>query len=381
MTGRSRAGGAPPLALDVAKLTVETVEQAMREGYPLETVAGRPSARSIAADRLSISRPSLLNRLESAKRHHALEPDESAYRPRVYQHASPGQPQVVFHDHIHEDEPEGDPLEMAAIGDAHDSPSLRDKSRFRWLGAFIEEHGFKRAWAAGDWMTLDSFSNHTDPATIEGLTKPSFQQDLDSLHESQRAFHEGLAGHKPILDMSLGNHEYRAWRWANQHREVQGEAIHPGHRILEAYAQWGWRTTPFGEYRFIQSVGFIHAPLVPGTAGKTYGGKTGAQRAANDMMFDIVRGDDHKFYTASTPKIGPVTSPRIFGTGTAFPSGYVEHYAAKNSGDWWTGICDLTIWGGRVRGFRGTDMLLLKRRYGRSGEGEPKTFTGWRPAA
>lgn len=303
--------------------------------------------------------------LKRAEERFGLEPDWSAYRPRVYQHASPGAPVIPSQDHTTEDEPEGEPLDLAVIGDAHDSPHLRDKSRFYWMGRYIAEHRIPWVVSIGDWITLDSLSTHTDPATFEGLAKPSFQQDLDSFHESQRAFQQGLGDWRPKKDIVLGNHDgERPKRWANLHREVVGGAIDPALAINEAFAQWGWRVTPYGEYRFIGGVGFIHAPLVPGTAGKTYGGKTGGQRAANDAMFDIIRGDDHKFYVASAPKLGPVKSPRVFGTATALPPGYIEGYARKNPGDWESGICRFTVWGGRVHSFTFEGMHVLRRRYG-----------------
>lgn len=360
----------PGLSQDMAAEAVARVEQKLKEGFrPPEMSGSGPSAVGAAAEQAARegwvnSRVTFSARLATAKERYGLEPDYSAYRPRIYQHRSPGEPIVPDQSHTTEPPPEGDPIRVAVIGDAHDSPHLRDKSRFTWLGAYIAEHGIERVVQIGDWLTLDSLSTHTDPATHEGLSKPSFQQDLDSFHESQRAFQAGLGSHKPIKDWIEGNHEYRAKRWANQHREVIGVAIDPAFAILEAFAQWGWRATAFGEYRFIGGVGFVHAPLVPGTNGKTYGGKTGGQRAANDAMFDIVRGDDHKFYVNSSPKIGPVKSPRIFGCATAFPPGYIETYARKNPGDWESGICDLTIWGGRVRSFAFTDMSLLQRRYG-----------------
>lgn len=303
--------------------------------------------------------------LNRAEERLGLEPDWSVWRPLVYHHTPPGHPEVPTQDHAVEAEPEGLPLEIAVIGDAHDSPHLRDKSRFEWLGRYIAEHRIPWVVSIGDWMTLDSLSTHTDPATFEGLAKPSFQQDLDSFHESQRAFQRGLGDWRPKKDIVYGNHDgLRPRRWANLHREVVGGAIDPALAIDEAFAQWGWRTTPYGEYRFIGGVGLIHAPLVPGTNGKTYGGKTGGQRAANDAMFDIIRGDDHKFYVASAPKLGPVKSPRVFGTATALPPGYIEGYARKNPGDWESGICRFTVWGGRVHSFSFEGMHILRRRYG-----------------
>jgi hypothetical protein len=361
----------PRLAEETAAETVRRVNEALREGHKPQGMHGPGrSAIKIAAeqavrDGFCGSVQAFESRLTAARVRYGLEPDDSIYRPRVYQHASPVQPIPPSQDHTAEPMPEGDPIHIAVIGDAHDSPHLPNKERFYWLGRYISERRIPWVVSIGDWLTLDSMSSHTDPGSFEGLAKPSFEQDIDSFHKSQRAFQDGLGDWRPKKDLIYGNHCLRAARWANQHRQVIGNIIDPAQKIEEAWMQWGWRTTPFGEFRFIGGVGFIHAPLVPGTAAKTYGGKTGGQRAANDAMFDIVRGDDHKFYVASAPKIGPVKSPRVFGCATAFPPGYIETYARKNPGDWESGICELTVWGGRVRSFKFEDMSLLQRAYGK----------------
>ncbi|HYE38244.1 hypothetical protein [Methylocaldum sp.] len=285
--------------------------------------------------------------------------DYTLFRPRQYLHRPAGAPVIPFHDHLAEPEPDGDPIRIAVIGDAHDAPHLRDKSRFRWLGQYIAEHGIPHVVQIGDWWTLDSFSSHTDRATFEGLAKPTFEQDRESFHESQHAFRQGLAGHKPKLDETLGNHELRAWRYSNFHPD----GLNYGDLIVEAFNQWGFRVTPYGEFRFIGGVGFIHAPLQP-ASDKPYGGKTGGQRASNDSLFDIVRGDDHRVTISVGDKIGPVRAPTVYSTGTALPPGFIEGYARKGGSSWRSGICDLTIWGGVVRQFNFTDMHLLRRRYG-----------------
>lgn len=360
----------PPLSLEAAQDAVRRVEEQLRQGcVPRGQLGGKSAIKAAGEqavrDKVCSATVSFESRVRIAEERYQLVPDWSLYRPLVYLHKSPVIPSIPSQDHTVETMPEGDPIEVVAIGDAHDSPHLPDKSRFRWIGAFIAEHKIPWVVSMGDWITMDSMSSHTDPATHEGLAKPTFQQDIDSFHESQAAFQEGLAGWKPKKDQVMGNHDgLRPARWSNAHREVVGGGIDPVLAVEEAFSQWGWRTTPYGEYRFIGGVGFIHAPLTPGTAGKTYGGKTGGQRAANDAMFDIVRGDDHKLYIASSPKIGPVKSPRIYGTATALPPGYIEGYARKNAGDWESGVCKLTIWGGRVREFSFTDMHLLQRRYG-----------------
>jgi hypothetical protein len=356
---------APPLSPEKARETVEAVEQALREGIPWDGAGKGASARSEAAKRLGIAPQTLGHRLDSIERQIAAGfegyrlPDLSAYRPRQYLHRPAGAPVIPFQDHIKEPDPDGEPLHIAVIGDAHDSPHLADKSRFYWLGRYIAERRIPWVVSMGDWWTLDSFSSHTDRGTLEGLAKPTFDQDRDSFHESQRAFQEGLGDWRPKKDVVLGNHELRAWRWDNLHPEAESH----GHKILEAFAQWGWRTTPYGEFRFIGGVGFIHAPLQP-ASDKPYGGKTGGQRASNDTLFDVIRGDDHRHTVSVGDKIGPVRAPAVYSAATALPPGYIEGYARKGGSTWRSGICEAVIWGGHVRSWSFTEMVLLRRLYG-----------------
>lgn len=362
----------------ILQRAVELVEEELRSGArpPDQHVPGARSAVQTAAQRaieegLTKSRQVFRHILDVAKNREGLEPDWTAYRPRVYQHRSPGAPVLPSQDHIADDDPEGDPIECGIIGDAHDSPHLRDKSRFRWLGCYIAERGLERAISVGDWWTMDCFSTHHDRATFEGFAKPTFEQDLESFHESQQAFHSGLAGHKPKLDCTLGNHEHRAWKYDNLHPDGMSHSL----KVQEAFAQWGWRTTVYGEYRFIAGVGFVHIPF------NALGRPLTQSQRPNKAMFDTVHGDDHRATQLTDYKAGPVRSPTIYSAATALPPGFIEGYTNKGGSTWRSGICEGTIWGSFVRKWSFTEMILLRRRYGRSGEGAPKTISGWKKAS
>lgn len=351
---------APPRLTDEQlREAVQAVEDAFASGVNPSNLG---AAAAFAMQRLGVLRQTIYDRLRFAKERLGLEPDESAYRPLRYIRPSPGQPFMLSESHFEEATPDGEPLDIVAIGDLHDSPHLPDKSRFEWIGAYIEEHQVKRVVQLGDWLTMDSFSSHTERGTIEGMSKPTFDQDLDSFHNSMRAYQRGLGGTKPVHDFIEGNHCLRAKRWANQHPEAMGTTIDPAFRLKEAFTQWGWRWTNYGEYRFIGGVGFIHAPL--NAVGKAIGGKTGNQRIANDATFDIIRGDDHKFNVACAARHGPVKPVRVYSIGCALPLGFIEGYASKSLNDWESGITRLKIWGGRVIGFEFIGMALLKHRYG-----------------
>lgn len=351
----------PPLSRELAEDAVRRVEKALREGFrPFGLSGSGRGAIAEAADEairhgVVSSVSAFQSRLRTAASLYKLEPDWSAYRPRNYLHALPGEPLIPSQDHVVEDAPEGEPVTVCVIGDAHDSPHLRDKSRFEWLGAFAAEHGVDRVVQVGDWWTMDCFSSHTDRATFEGRAKPTFEQDRDSFHESMQAFHRGLAGHKPKLDCTLGNHEVRAWKWDNFHPEAESHGL----KVQEAFAQWGFRTTPYGQYRFIEGVGFVHVPF------NAIGRPLTQNQRANKAMFDTVHGDDHRATQITDFKSGPFRSPTIYSAATALPPGYIEGFANAGGSTWRSGVCLATLWGGHVRSWQFTEMILLQRRYGR----------------
>lgn len=184
---------AAPARSDAQKQSVkDRIETKLREGGrpPGMTGPGMAAISLAAAEAVAAGEFAAENGFKTAAyslNGTAFEPDWTLYRPRQYQHRAPDLPVIPDQGHLLEDEPEGEPLRVAVIGDAHDSPHLRDKSRFEWLGAFIAEHGLDHVVSVGDWMTMDCFSSHTDRATFEGFAKPTFQQDIDSFHESQQA--------------------------------------------------------------------------------------------------------------------------------------------------------------------------------------------------
>lgn len=350
----------PSLKPETAAEAVARVEAQLRLGFRPAGMSGTgPGAIAQAAtqavkDGWVNSHGSFQTRLRTARELYGLTPDETLFRPRQYLHNPAGAPVMAFQDHIKEPMPEGDPITVCIIGDAHDSPHLRDKSRFKWLGAFAAENQVERVVSVGDWMTMDCFSSHTDRATFEGFSKPTFEQDLESFHESQRAFQNGLAGWKPKKDITLGNHEKRAWTYDNRHPD----GVSHGQIVEEAFAQWGWRTTPYGEFRFIGGVGFIHIPLNGLSKPLAQG------QRANKAMFDTVHGDDHRSLILTDYKSGPFRSPTVYGAATALPNGFIEGFANKGGATWRSGVCLATIWGGYVREWRFVEMSLLERRYG-----------------
>ena len=349
------------LKREQAEEVIARVEAKLREGFRPQGMAGTgtaavsEAAQQAAKDGFVATPGTFITRVKTARENFGLVADETLYRPRQYQHASPGAPAIAYQDHVKEPMPEGKPVKVCVIGDAHDSPHLPNKERFEWLGRFAADNEVDWVVSIGDWWTMDCFSTHTDRATFEGRSKPTFEQDRDSFHQSQRAFQRGLGDHKPKKLITLGNHEVRAWRWDNLHPEAEPHGI----KVEEAFLQWGWRTSPYGEYRFIDGVGFTHVPFNGLSRPLAQG------QRANKAMFDTIHGDDHRSLILTDYKSGPVRSPTVYGAATALPNGFIEGFANKGGSTWRSGVCLATIWGGYVRSWQFTEMALLEHRYGR----------------
>lgn len=349
----------PALTREVAEDAIRRVEDELRAGFrpPGMPGPGR-GAISVAGEKAVrdgvISTPGgFASRVRLSRENFGLVPDETLYRPRQYQHVSPGMPAMVSQDHVREPMPEGNPITVCVIGDAHDSPHLPNKERFYWLGRYAAENNVDWVVSVGDWMTMDCFSSHADRATFEGFAKPTFEQEIASFHASQKEFQRGLGDHRPKKLITLGNHEHRAWKYDNFHPD----GVSHGDLVEQAFLQWGWRTSPYGEYRFIDGVGFTHIPF------NGRGKPLAKGQHANKAMCDTIHGDDHRASQMTDHKSGPFRSPTVYSAATALPNGFIEGYANKGGATWRQGVCLATIWDGYVRSWCFTEMCLLERRY------------------
>jgi hypothetical protein len=254
--------------------------------------------------------------------------------------------------------PEGAVTRVLAIGDAHDCPSL-SKDRFRWMGALANERGVDWIVQIGDFGSFDSLSSHIPNDTLAGKLKNPYHHDVQSLNEAMGALSEGLAGHKPKLHCTMGNHERRVWLFENQRPEVSGMLTG---ELLQTFADHGWTTTEYGEYFFLAGTGFVHAAL--NRLGKTYGGKNSENTIANDAIFDHVIGHSHVKRDVRAPKLGPSKHVTILNLGCALPQGHVEEYIYHGAlSGWWWGCCVLTLQGGQIVGVDALPMSELERRF------------------
>ena len=249
---------------------------------------------------------------------------------------------------------------VAVIPDIHIAPGISNE-RMHWIGRWVNDIEPDYIVQLGDWLTLDSMSTHAAPGSIAQLQAPTFQADLAAGRESIEIFNDAV-GDKGITKRieTLGNHEFRAYRFENLNSCLEGTLIQ---EIEEMFAAGGFRPVPFGQFAFIEGVGFIHH--ANNTLGRPYGGKTVAQRIAAESIFSVVHGHCHTKQAADAPKIGPSHSVRAISAGCALPYGHVEEYAQHATTGWWWGVLNLVIHNGIILDEHWTSMISLERRYGR----------------
>ena len=345
---------------------VRLVEDALRQGAkPRFTAGPGRSAVELGAEKaielgLVKTRRSFVRRLERAEKS-GLVPDWDLWKPARY-HMHPPRAQVFNPaPHVASDlEPGGDIDEVLVIPDLHQCPRHPHRADvLTWCARLGSERKIKKVVQLGDWLSMDSCSRHDRNETVKGRTKPSIEQDLESLADSLAAWERGRdPTWKPRKVVTLGNHEDRLRCFENEHPEINGSFTD---RMEEMWLQHGWTTKPFGEIHYINGVGFTHAPLIHGRA---MTGKNAASSIANESACSLIHGHTHKFNVVRRPKIGPLDHVTIIEAGCALPYGEIEAYARNDSmTGWWWGVTVVRIQAGAILDWDCISMKTMRERY------------------
>lgn len=248
-------------------------------------------------------------------------------------------------------------IRVLAIGDAHDSPKLEDKSRFYAMGKLAKERGITHVVQIGDFADFDSVSTHIAADSIEGKLNNPYTADIVSLNRAMEEFDRGANGATLQRFCTHGNHERRIYLYENSHPQIEGMLTS---ELEQTFKDHGWSFAPYGEYYFLAGVGFVHAAL--NRLGKTIGGKTAENTIANEAVFDHIIGHSHVRREHRAPKLGPSKHVTVLNLGCALPQGYVEPYLYHGQlSGWWWGINIVTIQGGQIAGVEAIHMSALER--------------------
>jgi len=318
--------------LGLARSTVRARVQQIKslEGKTVETQGFHPSRASIPLDQFSM--------------YEQIHGQRPPVRLRVKEWKQP--------------QPEGPIYKVLAIGDPHDKPG-RDKERFAWIGRHALKTMPDAIVCIGDMASLDSLSFHEKPGSTGDHGRPAFHQDLDSLDEALASFHRYLPKGLIPTYITLGNHEFRAWRSAEAQPKLCGDMPL---RLEEVFTRWQWETRPFGQFLDLFGVDFVHVPM--NVMGREMGGEHVERTVANKAMRSVVFGHTHKRNVHNAVKVGQDRKITALNLGTAMPWGVTEKYNKRSTTGWSYGIYELRIQDGNIISEKFYDMLELYEMYG-----------------
>lgn len=253
----------------------------------------------------------------------------------------------------------GKAVRVLVWGDAHDSPMIPDKSRFRHLGMLASELQPDFIVDVGDSLDLDSLSTHSLPGSMEDRARPAFLTEIASLTDAYGEFNETAPSADDIPRYHLdGNHCYRANRFENTNPAAAGVYTIP---LQQVFARYGFATQQYREWLFLEGVGFTHAPTTG--MGREVGGVNANQTVSRETTFSVVWGHTHKREVINRPKFGIGNQITVFNTGSMMPQGYIKQYAGLAMTGWTYGPSELTLRDGQIESVRSWSVKELEERY------------------
>jgi hypothetical protein len=124
-----------------------------------------------------------------------------------------------------------------------------------WIGHYIAEKRPDVIVCIGDFADLESLSKY-DMGTARGENK-RLQKDLQVARVAMdmlTAPFRDVPDYKPEMHLTMGNHEERLDRFANEHPYLE-EVV--GTHML-SYEEWGWKVHPFLKVVEIDGAQYVH---------------------------------------------------------------------------------------------------------------------------
>jgi hypothetical protein len=219
----------PPLSNELAQQALDWVE-----------IHGSPGKASVA---VGVNKDTIDNRRKVALIR-GMKPTVRKDAPRIFQGERLGRMHIV-------------------IPDVQAKPGVR-LDHLQWVGNYIAEKKPDVVVCIGDFADMESLSKF-DLGTIRGENK-RLQKDLDVARKAMdmlMAPIKMVEGYRPELHLTMGNHEERLNRFANEHPYLE-EVV--GTHMLR-YEEWGWKVHPFLKPVNIDGVDYAHY-FISGTMGR-----------------------------------------------------------------------------------------------------------------
>ena len=140
------------------------------------------------------------------------------------------------------------------IPDVQCKPGVR-LDHLTWIGKYIAEKQPNTIICIGDFADMEALSKY-DVGTIRGENK-RLKRDLATAREAMNLLMapiRAVDGYAPDLHLTMGNHEERLDRFANEHPYLE-EVV--GTHMLN-YEEWGWTVHPFLKPVTIDGVDYAH---------------------------------------------------------------------------------------------------------------------------
>ena len=212
----------PPLSDALAQEALDLVEQ-----YGSPHLAVKAKATSLKID--------TLRRRMDVARVRGMRPKARKDAPRVYTRERLGRMHVV-------------------IPDCQVKPGV-PLEHLTWIGKYIAEKRPDVIVNIGDFADMESLSKY-DVGTIRGENK-RLKRDLQvarSAMDMLTAPFRDIPDYRPEMHLTMGNHEERLDRFANEHPYLE-EVV--GTHML-SYIDWGWKVHPFLKPVCIDGVDYAH---------------------------------------------------------------------------------------------------------------------------
>lgn len=222
---------------------------------------------------------------------------------------------------------------ILVIPDAHARPDMNN-SRFDALGDFIVDKRPDVVISIGDWADMASLCSY-DKGTAHAEGR-RYQEDIvasqDALARTMSRVNAGYRKsrqRKPEFHITLGNHEHRIVRAANESPELSGKLSLSDLRFEEA----GWKVHPFLKPLNVAGICFQHY-FTSGVLGKPIGGVNHARTLVLKNYQSSVCGHSHaRDFWEDVRADGKKIQGLVVG---CYDEG--DHHYTTEQRRWWSGL-------------------------------------------
>lgn len=253
-------------------------------------------------------------------------------------------------------------MRLLIIGDPHAHPDYSNE-RFGWLGQYICQVRPDTIVCMGDFADMASLSSYDKgKGTAEGRrVKKDLEAAEDALkkleapiatfNQKRRAAHK--AAYNPRKLITLGNHEYRINRAANQAPELL-DFLSPSSLPFERH---GWEVYPYQQPVVVGGFAFVHEH-------SSARGKTPARGLVLGGHMSAVVGHIHKFDHHTATRLDGSRIQTIV-SGCYAHADYKEDWCAAHRHTWTEGVILLDgVEEGDYASLTFVQQAELRRRFG-----------------